>query len=383
MKKILLKFIILSLFLAPVSAMEWGGLITEDARVSTHEMDTSDLQIKQGNSICLWLNVPITDDGKTYFTAQGSGRYSLDFEDDTKTFSTVFDLDLFKLAGSVNIFENTFSYAVGRFSVSDLTGKVFSQMCDGALFKYTLTSMEVTAYAGYTGLLNGLNVSMLGSEGFPNAVSGEMYARAHGYVPLCLSCELPYVFLNQTLTMQACGFLDMEAEKYNRYYGMVSLYGPIAGPVYYALASCAGTDDFKDIFNYSSFSLQCFISQVVTFKLNAEYASGNNGPLSSFVGFTSSPAYNSLISPELSGVIMSGADFLISTDRLYIGLNGRYIMSMPEDEIQTEGVNATANVVFNIFSDLQLGVTGIYYHDINTNGEQDNLSLNVNLSLSF
>lgn len=366
-----------------VSAIEWGGLFTEDFKVSTSKFSTSDMGFKQSNGISLWMNAPITEDGNTYFATQGSTKYYFDFGNENLLFTPLFDVELVKLAGRVNILQSQLAYSLGRFSISDLTGKIFSQMCDGALVKFTLPAFEVSAYAGYTGFLNGLTVSMLGPDKMPEAVEGSLYGKAHSYIPAFISLEMPYLFLNQTFNAQVSAFIDMEETEYNRVYGTFSLYGPIFGPLYYSVLTTLGIENFESISNYSCLSLQMFISSAITIKINGEYASGQNAIFSPFVTVTSSPAYNSLESPELSGLILPNVDFILTTGNLFIGINGKLVMGIPEDEIIIQGANFNLSFIYNIFSDLQLGVSGIYYNDINTSGAQDNLAVNINVSISF
>lgn len=383
MKKAANLLISLLLFFIPLSALEWGGLVTESFKYGTKNFSSEANQFKQSNSVSLWMSGAVTSSGNVNFAAQSSGRYYLDFFNNDVLFTPIFDLDLLKLSGKTNIADGFFSYSAGRFGVSDLTGKVFSQTCDGLLLKYTRTSFEANAYVGFTGYLNAMNAAMLSKEHKVHSVDGSVYVMAHSYVPVCLSVEMPSLFLNQTFNAQLSGFFDLEETEYNRYYGTLALNGPIYGPLYYSLLTSFALENFDAFSNYTALSLQLYPISFFTVKLNAEYASGNQLIFKPFTTFTSNTAYNISSSPELTGVIMPNVDLILTWESLYASLNGKVVLAYPEDEINFQGLNFTASMFFNIFSDLQLGLSAIYYHDIVTAGEMNNASVNINLSLAF
>lgn len=377
-------FIILVMFM-PLCAFEWGGLLTEDFRFSSTDFKPENNSFKQGNSASLWITVPFSANGNFYFSGQGSIKYNLDLKS-TESFNLIYDIDLLKLSGKTDIGSAAISLAMGRYSVSDLTGKIFNQNADGLSLKVTSQIVEFSAYAGYTGLINALNVSMINS---PTAVYEykNNYSPAYKYVPVSFSVEAPSLFANHTFNSQVSAFFDAEKafadDAYNRYYATVSMMGPILGTLYYSVMTSFGSVNFKDVSNYSALSLQMFVNNNLTLKANAEYASGNHMGLSPFVGFTSSPAYMSVNYPELSGVLMPSLDLVFTTNNFYTGINGKLVLSCPESNFNMQGINVGANVIYNLFSDLQLGVSGNYYRDMYSNGLEDNMSLGLNLSLSF
>lgn len=383
MKKAAGLFISIILLLVPLSSMEWGGLITEDLGYETKNFSSETNRIKQSNSASLWMTGALVPDGIINFAAQASGKYFLTSKNDAFVFTPIINLDLLKFSGNLRIAEGVLNYSVGRFAISDLTGKIFSQTNDGMLLKYSMPSFEANAYIGYTGYLNAMTVAMLSNEHKVHTVDGSVYVMAHSYMPVCLSMEVPSLFLNQTFNVQLSGFFDMEETKYNRYYGTFSLNGPIVGSVYYSLLTTFALENFDAFSNYSALSIQIFPISFFTLKLNAEYASGNQLIFKPFVTFTSNTAYNSYLEPELSGVIMPNVDFIFLWERFYASLNGKVVLGYPENEIIFQGLNFTANMYFNIFTDLQLGLSAIYYHDIINAGEMNKASLNVNVSLSF
>lgn len=376
---------IISLLMLPVFAMEWGGLFTEDMKYATTEFSEENTGLRQSNSLILWTNVPLAASGNTYFSGQTSVKYYTDIiQQDGIT--PIFDIDLLKISSNFFAGDNVFSFSAGRFGVSDLTGKIFNQTSDGLAIKLTRPTVEFTAYAGYTGLLNAYNVSMITAEAY-SPVYIEGYCLSYKYLPCSLSIEMPAILSNQTLNVQASAFIDMEKpgqdDSDNRYYGSLSMMGPIAGPVYYSFLTSFGSENFTNIFNYSALSIQYYLGSLMSVKGNIEYASGNQLAFTSFKGFSSNTAYNSLSSPELSGLIMPNIDMAVTIQNFYVGLNGKIVLGYPDSNIYFQGLNVSANIIFNIFSDLQLGVLGSYYYDMYWQGKENYFTANVNLSISF
>lgn len=369
----------------PIAAVEWGGLVTEDVRFSSSDFTSETNNIRQSNNLSLWITAPFTDSGDWYFSSQASIKYSYDFFK-SDSFLGIFDIDLLKLSGNFQIGNSTNSISAGRFSVSDLTGKIFNQVSDGVLLKIVQPSVEYSIYAGYTGLLNQLDVAILSPADYFTPYT-EWYSYAYKYLPFSLSVEIPSLFLNHTFNAQVSGFLDIDhLEKndgYDRFYASLSFFGPIAGPLYYSIVSSIGSEKLKTITNYSAVSLQMFLTSFLTIKLNAEYASGKQGVLSPFVGFTSSPAYFSVKYPELSGVILPNLDILLTTNSFLFNVNTKLVLDFPYKEIVTKGVNLSGNMMLNAFSDLQFGLSANYFYDLLLNGKDNNFTLNFNVSLAF
>jgi len=383
MKKIFVAFV--SLFFVPLFALEWGGLFTEDVKYIAPDIAQNCETLRQANNLILWANAPFTDSGSTYVAGQASVRYFTDIKQNDG-FIPVYDVDLLKFSTNLYAGASVFSFSAGRFGVTDLTGKVFNQTSDGLSLKYTRPSMNFTAYAGYTGLLNAHNVTMLNkAEYLPSYNNG--YYFAYKYLPISLSMEVPSLFLNQSFNAQILAVIDGETpsgdKSYSRYYGSLAFMGPIAGSVYYSLVSSFCSENLKNISNYSAFTLQYYFGSVLNIRANAEYASGNQLIFEPFRGVTSNTAYNSSEYPELSGLFMPSLDLVFTVMGVYLGINGKVVMGYPESDLVMKGINLSTNILVNIFSDLQLGLYGSYYYDMNIQGQENNFILNLNLSLSF
>ncbi len=366
-----------------LSAFEWGGLFTDGSKLITTDFKKDNLFLQHTDEVALWCNAPVISDGSVYFAGQVSYKNTVDYNLDFKTsISNIINLDLMKIAGKTEIGTSVISASIGRYGVSDLTGKIFNQTSDGILVKSTFTAFELSLYAGFTGTLNALSTQMINlSEAEMD--SNKLYVTAHQYVPVSLAVEFPSLFLNQTLNLQVNLFKDLEKTDYNRYYATVGLNGPIAGPLYYSLIAAGETEDYKKYSVYGLFSLQTFISSVVTFKAGVEYASGDQFGLKPFTGFTSYTPYSSLYASEFAGMILPSVDMIFTGGNVYFGINSKLVLDYPEDLVTVNGVSTGANFIWNIFSDVRFGLSGYYFVDINHKGNLNNMAATANISLAF
>lgn len=388
MKKTILS-VILSLFIIlPAASYEWGGVITENARATTGDFATAySYSGRQSNSVSLWATIPFNKQSTFYLATQASYKYNFDISLVDNEITHIIDLDLLKLNATIPVGKYTLNVSAGRFQVMDETNKIFTQNCDGLNLKFTTPFINATLYAGYTGLLNGYNTSMLGKYGYAEIKNTKLYSLSSPYIPLLVYFDFPSLFLNQSLGLQLSTFLDLGDDSYNRSYGTISLKGPIFGPCYYSITSCFGTENFKNVTNYSDVSVQLFFNSIAI-KFEAEYASGKQAIFEPFRGFTSQTAYNintsldGLVNTEYSGVLLPGFDFTAFQNNVYINFHPKLVLGMPKDSISLNGFDGTLSLIINIFSDLQFNSTFSAYYDI-LNYEADRNYSNYTFSLGF
>lgn len=392
MKKIILS-VILSLFIIlPAASYEWGGVITENARATTGDFATAySYSGRQSNSVSLWATIPFNKQSTFYLATQASYKYNFDISLVDNEITHIIDLDLLKLNAAVPVGKYTLNVSAGRFQVMDETNKIFTQNCDGVNLKLATPFLNTTLYAGYTGLLNGYNTTMLGKRGYAEIKNTKLYSLSSPYIPLLVYFDFPSLFLNQSLGLQFSAFLDLGSDAYNRAYGTISLKGPITGPCYYSVATCFGTENFANVSNYSDITFQLFFNSIAI-KIEGEYASGKQAIFEPFRGFTSQTAYNintsldGTVNTEYSGIIMPGIDFTFFKNNLYINFHPKLVLGIPEESISVNGVDGTLSFVLNIFSDLQLNSTFSAYYDIlNSTAERNysNYTFSLGLALSF
>lgn len=376
MKKVILSLISTLLLLSPLSSFEWGGLTDSTTSLSY----TTDSSVTQTNAAYLWASTPLNNDGSFYL--KGEGMYKISFNSGHIT--QLADLDLLKFAGSVSAGNSKLNFSAGRFSLADVTGAIFSQNCDGLYIDYNLPSVNISAYAGYTGLLNSRIVYMLAKEGYhaPDADS-PVYSLSNPYIPLTFSVTLPSLFANQTLTAQILNFLDLSADKYNRMYATAGLNGPLSSKVFYNFVTDFATSDFKSVSNYSKFSVSAFISSL--YLTGAfEYASGNNGFLSEFRGFSSIPVCTTAFGYKESGSTMvpSLSAAINLPHNMMVSAKFKDIFACPSEKIENKGLSGELSYICNIFSDLQL-TAGLSGYKCLDNSSSDLISASLKLALSF
>ncbi|MBR1639464.1 MAG: hypothetical protein IJ688_08775 [Treponema sp.] len=349
------KFLSIVLFLMIASSMfsfEWGGIISDDTKIQSN---LHSIEFHQSNNLSLWANFALSPKGSTYLITQGSVKYYWDISKTSNIFLPVINLDLFKFASSGRIGNVGTSFALGRFAFSDYTTKIFAQPCDGISLELAMPVVNMGFYAGYTGLLNSKEVSMLSNP--------EVEAKGTpAYIPVSYSVLFPSVIFNQRVGMQLLAFIDPSSAAYTRAYGTIMLKGPLAGPISYSFSTVFGTERFKNIMNLSDFYLYFIPNQNIQVSLGASYASGKLFFFSPFVGFTSYTAYNSSLSPQLSAVLMPSLSFSYVQKKLCSLLDLAAVFAMPEVKPEFKGVDGSVKIIFNIYSDLQLNfkVAGFY-----------------------
>lgn len=381
MKRILTAFISAILFLAPVAAFEWGGLVDNNSTINIYSNTENPWGFKQANSVYLWASSPLNKDGNVYI--KGEGMYQFVLNAPGTQISNLADLDLFKIAGDFQNNSGTISFALGRFFISDLSGVVFAQNCDGAYVKYAGQKFGISAYAGYTGLLNSNTVTMLNAEGKAFAPANKVYALSTPFMPVAATVSLPNLFLNQTLSISANVFTDFSDAKSNRYYGALSLSGPLSSKVYYTLITDFGTENFKGLMNYSKADMAIFASATKMITFSAEYASGNHAGMVPFLGVSSHPAYSASQDAETTGVLVPsvGANLAL-TDNMLLSTGVKFPFTCPEKEIKASGVQLDVNYLFTVLSDVQIGASVSGFKGFN-GSELDKFSATLKAAVSF
>ncbi|MDD7611207.1 MAG: hypothetical protein PUJ82_09835 [Spirochaetales bacterium] len=380
MKKIVIVCaFICSLF--SLSAYEWGGLFSEYFKVNFTGKTIEDPKFRQSNSASLWVSAPIADE-KLFFSGQTTYKYNFDFGSNNLFFS-VFDFDLMKFSSQIEFRQSVATINFGRFYMQDNTGSIFSQKVDAVSLITNFPNCKMTLFLGYTGLLNSINDVMLGQNRIAHVQNGMFYLPAHKYLPVIFSLNFPSIFLNQQFDFETDVFFDLEQENFTRMYATIGFSGPMSSFMFYKISSTFGAENFNKFTNYSSLKTNFILSDSLLLNVNLEYASGNQLFFSEFTGFTSHTAYNSSLYPELSGVILPSVDLVFSFMDYYSAFSVKTVFDYPEIQINFKGVEVCGNLLLNIFSDLQISLSGLYYMDLLTEGAENNIAVNVNCSFTF
>ena len=391
MKSISKKIILSSLILTAVFdsfAFDFGGTVNDTTKYSG--TGTSNLTLDQKNAATLWARTPFNNAGTLYLAAEGTAQWN--YVQNTNSTIWSADCTLFKFGGIFNISTNSkFLLSVGRYPVTDATGLIFTQASDGILANLNMQRFTMSVYGGYTGLLNAQNITELNaSDSAYTYDSTKVYDFAAPYAVGGLTFTAPYLFANQTLGVQFYGFFgvpgidDTTTSGYNRLYGTLSLNGPLASSVFYTLTSTIGTNDmFKTFGNLSQVQLGWYPSfKSSSISVKCVYASGKNGVLSPFVGFTSNSATVSVTAPQYTGLMMAGLSASIKpVAPLYISAGADCVFACPDDSFAYSGFQYNTTIRYQVMTDVQMTVLVNQYF---AKDEADNkLTLTAKAVISF
>ena len=366
-----------------LSAFEWGGVEKTTSEILFPQFNN--FGFSQTASSFLWLNSPIgNSENNLYFSSELMYKFSLYASGDDKSVSNILDIDLLKLSKETE-FENTntLSFAAGRFSVADSTSVIFNQVFDGALLKYQNNMFIVSGFAGYTGLLNSQNISMLGGDGSIFASEKAVYSLANPYVVIDGNLTFPSLWGNQTMGLQANGFVDLGKDKASRYYATFLMSGPITNSLFYNATTTFGSKNFNNLMNYSNLSLYYYPLDMFFLSSGIEYASGKNGGLSPFVGITSRTIVSSVSAPETTSAILPNLSVNIVLNQLFASLSGKILVAMPDSSAKVNGVESDMSISYNIFSDFQIGLDVTAYFDVTSAKTDNNFTATFKAAVSF
>ena len=349
MKKLILSGI-LACLLAPVFAFTWNGVIDNTSKLSSND-DFSALTLEQSNGIHLSVNAPFNSTGTLKFVAEGSFKYKLasNFEAKTSDLKMIANCDLFKFSGKWNIGKGIVALDFGRFMISDISGNVFAQKSDGLSLSYDALKFRVGAYAGYTGLQNRLDLTMLNNP----QDDANFYALTAGYVPVMVNLTYKTLFETQTLGIQGEAFIPVaNIEDKTKYaYGTLMLNGPIGVIGAYTLKGTVGLSDFKDLMVDGGLDLNFYIANTAIMVIGGEFVSFEKDSLHYFTPIT---ARTITTDPFFAGGVLPKVSFIYAKSNVLTSITGKGVIQMG-DETKFHGVDVTASLICNVFSDLQVG----------------------------
>ncbi len=357
MKKIIVSSLLaFTCLLSSAFAFSWAGLVDNNTKISENHDFTKPV-LNQSNGIYLSGYSNIGDAGNMRIAAEAMYKYSFNYDvkDDKAKLKNVADLDLFKFAGDWGVGPGIVSLSAGRFKYTDFSDAVFKQVSDGLYLSFNSSTMKAAVYAGYTGLLNRLNVSMVDSE---SKDDDNFYALCPKYLPILADYSYKGLLGPNTIGLQGAFYAPLSDDYTMKAYGTFILNGYIGTMGSYDARVTAGTekpkgkDSFDGVMLDAKLDTSFYLNNVSMVNIGAEYVSGEQGDIKPFVtvssrSFGGAPFYN--------GVIVPKAGIMYAAGKLYANVTERVIISMPKDEAKLDGFDTSASVVYNIFSDLQLG----------------------------
>lgn len=359
MRKLALAFSIFVISSSFATAFEWGGRFYNSTAFAGETL--RQFKTKQSDNLNLWLKVPITNDNMNYFAGEMFYQFKFDGTNiASEAIGNTIDFNLLKFVTKIRLGNRQLlSINAGRFSLSDSTCMIFSQVCDGILVKYSNQKISAMAYGGYTGLLNANSVSVINKKNSNYRPSkNNVYALSAKYIPFGLSITFPSLFANQTLSAQGWSFFDLNNDNYNRFYGIVSLEGYLTKNLFYKLNSVVGTVNFSNISNLSALNMTAYFTKSFNMNFGGMYASGNQGKISQFQGFTSLTSTLALDEPQYSSMLKLDFEATKTFGKIAV-INGgsAVVFDMNENGSAYNGFQVQLNAAYNIFNDLQIAAS--------------------------
>lgn len=350
MKKLLTSLITVLFALSSLSAFSWSGLVDNNSKFTAAD-EFKQLGLNQSNGVYLSVSHNLNETGTIRFTAEGLYKYNLDcnFKSGDAKFKNIVDLDLLKISDDMVIGNGALSLSAGRFRFTDFSGSVFSQTSDGAFVNYSNSKLKASLYAGYTGLLNRLNVSMVENK---SSDSDNFYALCPKYVPVLADFSYKKLFDTNTVGFQAAAFIPVSDENTMKAYGTLIANGYLGTKFSYDAKITLGTVKFENLMMDAKADVNYYLGTSAMVTGGVEYVSGEQGGIKPFEtisarAFGGAPLYNGVIVPKLGIMYASG--------KLYAKLTERFLIEIPNDSAKFNGFDTTANVTYRLFSDVVIG----------------------------
>lgn len=353
-------------------------------------------RLKQSEAFSALAKIPFNKKGTTFLSLEASLSHSYEkiFGDNSNSENNfIADLNILKFSSIIECSAGKFFLDAGRLFLPDLSQSVFAQSLDGASAQFSASWLDVSVFGGYTGLLNLKNISVLNSGGYVwepgDEDENDFYDFCAPYIAGGVKISLPYLLLNQTISLEGLGFWDTEGpadspeDEDNRFYGTLRLDGPLAPMVFYGLSGTASSTDFSDFgfLGRANISLfPDFKSSSVT--ISASYASGDRGPFVPFIGFTQVTACLSADEPIYSGISKAGLfASIVPIDRLYCAVGGDAVFVDNDDSaFDYYGFQVYGNAKYYLFSDLALTLFASHFSGDSSDSSRTEIALNAVIS---
>lgn len=368
MKKIIAIFIFFVVVHFAFTA-EFGGILGSNTSFAKAEQE--DFTWTERADLALNAKIPFTASGNIYLAMEGVYRGIFSAEDIVHAVN----LPLLKFNYSSYMANGFVDISVGRFFVSDITGKVLSQTSDGISAGYNTDSLVFSMYAGYTGLVNSKFVQMNAMESY-DVKETPVYNLSLPYVLLGGTFTMPYLFMNQNISLDVWGAVGLQGLKRNNIYTSGAISGPIYKNLYYTLMGGASfvTENGGD-FDIGGLAILKFdyffnlLNMVVSIQGNM--ASENFQPI------TSTSCVGEYM---MNNILSAGAFFSMHPlKNMLLSLRGDGIFQM--GDMQYQGIQVAGEFKWQLFSDVLLGITASYF--IPDMEKDSNMAISANVVVSF
>lgn len=362
---VLIAFISTNIF-----AIDFGGLISSDS--SFDKQGSDDFVFTEKLDSSAYIKIPFSKDGKISLASEFLYRFQYS---DSKI-NHYLDLPLFKFNFSGDVGTGVLDIYAGRYSVSDSTAKIFNQTSDGMFVSYSTAPFVTSFYIGYTGLVNRYLVSMV--EGDITEYSGfssDFYTSSLPYLALAANASMPNLVAGQNLGLGFWGFIGIQNLESNKYYGTVTINGPIAGNLYHTTEGIFAAITRKDTTRMSGFAsakLSYYFNWLgLSANAGLSYASEDFETVTATSGLVNGAPWTNVMVPTLS---MS----ILPLPSLYIGAEAN--VPLTADEMEYTGVGVVGMVSYQLFSDVSLGISANHFAAKEEAQKQTKISIRASIS---
>ena len=366
-------------------ALDFGGAFSNFTRVKGKNF--SNLKLDQVNNLTGWIKVPLNADGTSYFA--GQALYEFEYDASVEKAYNRVDINLAKYVGVWDVGGAPLSLSAGRFVVSDLTGLVLRQNCDGVYVTYEFPRVNVSAYAGYTGLLNAAIVKMINHprDAFEYKTD-KVYQLAENYLVFSAAASVPNLFSTQTLSGQFLATFKIAGKSFSRMYATLDMSGPIYKTLYYDASTTLGMQSFNggsmEITNLTKAEVKYYMPfKDLALGLGAVYASGNKNGDNAFTGFTKVDAFFAMNEPQYTSLIKFSASASIKPMPSVLAKAGTsLVFSLAKDSGIYQGFEWSLGADWQIVSDAGIGATFQQYID-GDSSDRSKVQISLNAFLTF
>ena len=200
-----------------------------------------DAEFYTDHKATLWATIPFNNANSNSLAIEGSFYASKPAGVDE--FDYYVDVDLFRLSLTAQQNEKgKIIVDAGRFPVADATGILLSQGLDGAEVRVTRSLVNMSFFAGYTGLLNARQEkNLMTADDALDILTDDIYALGAKRAVAKVTFQFPELFGGADLVMEALGQYDLREqfdsdayETVHTGYGTIAVNGPITTSVFYS-----------------------------------------------------------------------------------------------------------------------------------------------------
>ncbi|MBP5448417.1 MAG: hypothetical protein J6X95_10095 [Treponema sp.] len=345
-------------------ALDYGGAFSNYTRLKGKSF--SNIKLDQVNDLSGWIKYWIPGQDKMYVTAEAIYEFEYDAAA-SKAFNRL-DIDLLKFSGTWSVAQRPLTINAGRFIFSDYTGLIMNQNCDGVWANYKLPMMSISAYMGYTGLLNAAFVKM---QNHPKDAfkykTDKVYQLAEKYFVTAAGVSVPNLFGRHCALGQVLATFKMGGKSFNRFYFTAGMNGPIWQSLYYSATTTFGLHSFDGSVGFTNLT-KATVSYYFDFMdLTATggivYASGDNGPFKAFYGFTKIDAYSAFNEPQHTGVFKITAGATIKPIQKVLAKLDTALVFDVMEKAKYKGFEWSVGADWQILSDAKVGASFLQYID--------------------